>query len=203
MKLGVISASNASKILLGRGGKTTKTRDGYINELVGQILTREMAFISGRPLDWGHENELAARKIASFETGIEIHEVPVIFKDDSLRCLCSPDGYGERPIEIKCPWTTQVYINFLCRGEIKPEYIDQVQYSMWVAGAESWTFANYDPRMSVKPFHSVLIERDEKIMARFDNEVPIFINEMDEMLAMAGVKFGHQWHKENLTIEVV
>ena len=41
--------------------------------------------------------------------------------------------------------------------------------------------------------HYVVVERDEKYMASFDEMVPEFIEKMDEALAEIGFVFGEQW----------
>jgi hypothetical protein len=78
-------------------------------------------------------------------------------------------------------------------GVIKPEYIAQCQYSMWVTGAAGWYFANYDPRMKREGLHYVLLERDQETMAQFDEMVPEFIEAMDSVLSDLGFQFGEQW----------
>ncbi len=55
---------------------------------------------------------------------------------------------------------------------IKSAYMAQVQYSMWVTRKDAWYFANYDPRMKREGLHYVVIERNEKYMASFDEMVP-------------------------------
>ncbi len=50
-----------------------------------------------------------------------------------------------------------------------------VQYSMWVTRKDARYFANYDPRMKREGLHYVVVERDEKYMAGFDEMVPEFI----------------------------
>ena len=72
-------------------------------------------------------------------------------------------------------------------------YMAQVQYSMWVTRKDAWYFANYDPRMKREGLHYVVVERDEKYMANFDEMVPEFIEKMDEALAEIGFVFGEQW----------
>ncbi|HCS4673893.1 TPA: exonuclease, partial [Escherichia coli] len=76
---------------------------------------------------------------------------------------------------------------------IKSAYMAQVQYSMWVTRKDAWYFANYDPRMKREGLHYVVVERDEKYMAGFDEMVPEFIEKMDEALAEIGLVFGEQW----------
>ncbi|EHW3299477.1 exonuclease, partial [Escherichia coli] len=58
---------------------------------------------------------------------------------------------------------------------------------------DAWYFANYDPRMKREGLHYVVVERDEKYMASFDEMVPEFIEKMDEALAEIGFAFGEQW----------
>ena len=41
--------------------------------------------------------------------------------------------------------------------------------------------------------HHVVVERDEKYMAEFDEQVPGFIEKMDTALAEIGFQFGDQW----------
>ena len=105
--------------------------------------------------------------------------------------LCS-DGNG---LELKCPFTSRDFMRFRLGGfeAIKSAYMAQVQYSMWVTRKDAWYFANYDPRMKREGLHYVVIERDEKYMAGFDEMVPEFIEKMDEALAEIGFVFGEQW----------
>ena len=174
-------------------------RCGYMAELVGQVATGlipdEMSF---KQCEWGKEWEDVAR--AHFELTLDVDiDVPAfIYKDNEMRFGISPDGLikGKKiGLELKCPFTTKVYIEFLTCEKIKKEYIEQCQYSMWVTGYEAWYFANYDPRMLVssKKLHYVLIERDQKYMDKYDNASIKFIYDMDLMLDKSGVKFGSQW----------
>lgn len=193
-KLGVISASKADKILMGR---KTQGRNDYMCELVGQIVSKEMPEpVSSKILEWGHFNEPAARSALEFDTGLTMREVPFVYKDETRRCLCSPDALVvDAPIgvELKAPWTTRVYIDFVCNGKIKKEYIAQCQFSMWVTDYPAWIFACYDPRCNGNMFHAMNLIRDEEMMKKFDEKIPEFIEDMDEMLDKLGLKFGDQW----------
>jgi hypothetical protein len=127
-------------------------------------------------------------------------ETPFIYANADMRYGCSPDGIADEQsgVEIKCPFTTKVYLDFLLNEEIKPEYIDQVQFSMFVTGLPYWHFANYDPRMKVKSFHVVTIERDEAKMKTFEDAVGQMTYDMDKLLERMGLKFGDQWAYEPL-----
>ena len=56
-----------------------------------------------------------------------------------------------------------------------------------------WDFGSYDPRMKVNPLKFVTIGRDEKMMASFNDAVPQFIYEMDQVLTNVGIRFGDHW----------
>ena len=192
MKLGVISASNVSKAIAKKG---TDSREGYLNELIGQIATRESASIDGPALRWGKENEQSARSAYEFSTGFDVEEVPFVYGPDK-RTGVSPDGFTNkrtRGCEIKCPFTTKVHIDFLLMDKIKIEYIYQCQFSLFVTGLEVWDFCSYDKRMLNNQIKILPQERDIKLMERFQNDIGEFILDMDKQLARLDLKFGDQW----------
>lgn len=194
IKLGVLSASNAAKIV---AKKDSETRLTYMAELCAQVCTGIMEEMNSKYTDWGHMNEDAARSHYEFITGETITQVPFIFKDHSFREGCSPDGLiGEtKGIEIKCPFNTVHYIKFLTEDKIKSDYIWQYQYTLRVTGLNQWDFVQFDPRMKKKPIKILTVDRDDEKQKTFDDAVPQFISDMDKMLERAGVKFGDQWNQ--------
>jgi predicted phage-related endonuclease len=191
-KLGVISASNISKVLAKKG---TDTRSGYLAELIGQICTGQMDELNAKALDFGKVNESAARASYEFESGNKVEQVGFIY-GPGQRTGCSPDGMitkKNKGVEIKVPYTSKVFIEFLTMGKIKKEYQMQCQFSLWVTGFDTWDFVNFNPRMKKNMLHFVTIERDEKTMELFNEAIPEFVSEMDALLAVAGFKFGDQW----------
>ena len=172
----------------------------YMLELIAQVVTGNVPeSASFKQAEWGHMNEPLARDALEAKDLCVITEAGLIYKDKSLRCAISPDGLIEddkRGVEIKNPFTSQVHLNTVLFGEIKPEYLIQCQYSMWVTGWDSWWFCSYDHRMrgeASNRLHAVEIKRDESIMKQLDEKVPPFIAEMDKHLARLGFKFGDQW----------
>lgn len=199
-RTGVITASKAGAIIASgrKAGTYGAARQTALLELIAEVATgRKPESGSFKQTEWGHEHEESSRQIFSFHVGTPVHEVPFIYGDDTMRYGCSPDGIADdhSGIEIKSPWTTPVYLDFLLNGEIKPEYLMQCQFSMFVTGLPYWHFANYDPRMSVKSFHSVLIERDEALMKTFADAVGQMVHDMDLALMKLGLQFGDQWPK--------
>lgn len=174
----------------------SSARNTYLLELVAEVLTKQAKEQGDfKQTSWGHEHEDSARQIFAFHVGVPVLECPFIYGSDDMRHGCSPDGLADEDsgMEIKCPWTDQVYVDFLLNNNIKPEYIDQCQFSMFVTGLPYWHFANYAPRMKVKSFHAVTLERDEAKMRQFEDAVGQMSIDMDRLLAKAGVEFGFQW----------
>lgn len=201
MKLGVLSASNAHKIV---AKKDSETRFTYMSELVAQVCTGIFEEINSKHLDWGNQHEDAARSCYEFATGYNCTKVPFVFKDSSFRAGCSPDSLifeKDRGLEIKCPFNTVHFVKFLTEDKLKSEYVWQNQMQMWVTDAVVWDAVQYDPRMKTKPMHSVTVERDEKAFKTLDDAVPQFIHDMDEMLSKTGMIFGDQW-KSKKAVEV-
>lgn len=172
----------------------------YMLELIAQVATGNVPESSGfKQAEWGHLNEPLARDAFEAKNFCIVTQAGLIYKDESMRCAISPDGLlmDERQgLEIKSPFTTQVHLDFLLNGKIKPEYLIQCQFSMWVTGWDKWNFVSYDHRMrgeSQKRLHTVVIERDESIMAKFEKHVPKFIEEMDRQLEKLSFEFGDQW----------
>lgn len=192
LKLGVISASNASKVVAKKG---TDTRNTYLCQLVAQVCTGITEELNNRYVEWGKLNEDAARSSYEFSTGYTVTELPFVFKDTKFRVGCSPDFLSteSKGGEIKCPYNSENYVKFLVADEIKPEYQWQNQFTMYVLGCDSWDFAQFDPRMKKSPLHMVTIERDEEMQKKLTDAIPELISDMDKMLKKIGVKFGDQW----------
>jgi len=177
-------------------------KKGYMNELIGQVCTGLVPESSSfKQAEWGHMNEELARDAYEARNFTIITEAGLIYKDESLRCAISPDGLDmsdSQGLEIKSPFTTQVHIDTLLNGKIKPEYMVQCQYSMWVTGWKRWDFCSYDNRMRgnvENRLHVIPVERDEEFMKKFDELVPAFIKKMDEALSKLGFEFGDQWRE--------
>lgn len=192
LKLGVISASNASKAV---AKKDSETRASYMAELGAQVATGLMEEINSRHLDWGNDHEDAARAMYEFTTGNKVVELPFVFKDSSFRAGCSPDGIvsESKGMEIKCPSNSANYMKFLTDDKIKSEYVWQAQFTLWVMDADQWDFVQYDPRFQRNPMKVLTLERDEEKMKTLDDAIPQFISDMDRMLGRAGFEFGQHW----------
>lgn len=196
LKLGVISASNVNKAVAKAG---SETRNTYLAELCAQICTGTFDELNSKYLEWGNFHEDAARSYYEFSTGNEVKQLPFVFKDESFRMGCSPDGIVNetKGVEIKCPFNAVHFVKFLVDDKIKSEYVWQYQYSLWVMDATHWDFVQYHPSMKKNPMKILTVEKDEKTFKIFDELIPKFIEDLDKMLAKAGFRFGEQWERLN------
>lgn len=194
MRAGVITASRVHDIIKkGRAkGSYSAARQTYMNELIAQVCTGLLPEqLTAKQVAWGHENEPKALALYDPFEDKQINQIAFIYGLD-MRCGVSPDALvnDNGGLEIKCPWTTSQYIDQLLGGEPKPEYLTQMQYSMWLTGREYWDFANYDPRMKKGNIHIVKHEPDLELFKVFNEEIPKFIKDMDDKLASIGFKFS-------------
>jgi len=199
LRLGVITASEVSNVIAKprSGTRWTDMKKAYFHTLIAEVCTGVAPEVNAKALAWGKQHEMDARTLFEFTAGVQVTEAPILYKDDSMRTACSPDGLCSNGfgLELKCPFTSRDFVKFRLGGfdAIKSAYLAQVQFSMWVTGKDAWFFANYDPRMRREGTHYVVVERDEKYMNDFEEMVPDFIEKMDESLAEIGFKFGDQW----------
>ncbi|MCN5592452.1 YqaJ viral recombinase family protein [Escherichia coli] len=199
LRLGVITASEVHNVIAKpRSGKNwPDMKMSYFHTLLAEVCTGVAPEVNAKALAWGKQYENDARTLFEFTSGVNVTESPLIYRDESMRTACSPDGLCSdgNGLELKCPFTSRDFMKFRLGGfeAIKSAYMAQVQYSMWVTRKDAWYFANYDPRMKREGLHYVVVERDENYMASFDEMVPEFIEKMDEALAEIGFVFGEQW----------
>lgn len=212
LRFGVYTASNAKHLLLTKRGTksneygtdytisppSTLGRKTYMADLVAAIASpRVPDDIKARPLQWGKDHEDEAREAYEALTFNSVRELPFIYKDVSMRAGASPDGIVDSingGLELKCPWSSSVFIQFATADKIKHEERHQCQFNMWVSDLDVWHVAKFDPRMvNCKKLHKIEIERDENAMELFDEAIEIFTGEMDIMLAKLELEFGMQW----------
>jgi len=212
LRFGVFTASNAKHLFTTkRGAKgveygtdytiappSTQGRKTYMSDLVAAIAApRVPDDIKAKPLQWGKDHEDEAREAYEALTFNAVDELPFIYKDGSMCAGASPDGIIEEingGLELKCPWSSSVFIQFATADKIKHEERHQCQFNMWVSGLDVWHVAKFDPRMvNCKKLHQIVIKRDENAMELFDEAIEIFTGEMDIMLAKLDLEFGMQW----------
>lgn len=187
-RVGIPSASKFAKVCTPTG-KPSTSATAYRRELLAEWVTGENASI--KQSEWmlrGIELEPEARDFYCFETGQEMQEVGLVYKDDKHLVSCSPDGLtDDGGLEIKCP-APGTHIAYLLDNKLPTCYIPQVQGSMWVTGREWWDFVSYHP--DIDPL-IIRVTRDETWMAKFESLMNAFIGKMleeRELLVKRGIK---------------
>lgn len=194
-RLGVVTASEVINVIKAgrKKGSFGAGRETYRKKLVAEIATGQSPFVTNEAMRWGSDHEDEARSEYERITNNEVYEKGLVYKDDSKRTGASPDGCvgDDGLIEIKCPFNSVVHLETVLEQKIKPEYMAQMQFQMWVLGRKWVDFVSYDPRQG-KPENTITIirvEPDEDMFALFDEQIPLFIAEVDADLEKLGIKF--------------
>jgi len=167
-RLGVPSASQFSKIVTGKGGKSTQV-EAYINQLVAEELTGETTFVYvNEHMKRGTELEPDARELYEALTGNTVQEVGFCLHD-TVNAGCSPDGLvgDDGGLEIKCP-APATHVEWVKAGVMPSKHLQQIMGCLWVTGRSWWDFMSYHQTM--KPL-IVRVERDEEYIAALAEHV--------------------------------
>lgn len=167
-----------------------KARKDYVASVVLERLTGEAANDGGsfKQTRWGHEQEPNARAAYEIHRGVLTHTPPFVRLAALPNVGMSPDALVlERKrivggVEIKCPHDGRIHINTLRNG-MPPEHMPQVQWELWVAGAQWWDFVSYDPRLPERlQLFIQRIEPDLDMHALFEREVELAEKEVQAQL---------------------
>lgn len=187
-RVGVVTASRfADAISKKKDGESSQKRTDYLFEILAERLTKTAAFkYVNAEMQWGRDNEPAARADYSFSRNVEVTETGLWMHDD-LAIGASPDGFvvdpkdGEGCIEIKCP-SSKNHLLMLANG-IDVDYLPQIYGQQWITGRRWTDFISYDPRMPEA--YRMYIERvywDEKFASKLIERVVEFAAEVDSTL---------------------
>ena len=168
-RLGCPSGSGFDRLITSSGKASTQA-DGYINQLIAELLTGETTEV--KVTEWmqrGTDLEPFARNFYELMSGNEVQEVGFCKHDEPMECGVSPDGLigTDGGLEIKCP-TPATHIAYLRAGVLPSKYKQQVQGCMWVTGRDWWDFMSYHERM---PALIVRVERDDDYIKLLAEEV--------------------------------
>lgn len=130
----------------------------------------------------GIELEPTAREAYSFVYGRDIKEVGFVDKEE-LHAGCSPDGVimdGDdikEIVEIKCP-LIETFVSYLDPEFMNPDYATQVQFNMFITGADVCHFVVYHP-----DFNLIVrdIPRDEEAQEKIRTALEKLQGMYDEM----------------------
>lgn len=174
-RMGIPTASMFSSILAKGEGKMRKS---YMMRLAGELLTGDPAeTYTNADMERGKLMEDEARDTYEFQTGAALRRVGFILGDGAG---CSPDSLMVSPddclggLEIKSA-APHVQVERLLQDRLPPEYVAQVQGSLWVCKAFFWDFVSYCPRL---PLLVVRVFPDHGYIANLAEQVKQFNDEL-------------------------
>lgn len=175
-RAGLPTASEFSTVMAkGKDGGRSVTRDKYMRQLAGEIITEEPApeGYSNGFMERGKLLEDEGRTLYAFMRDADPLIVGFIRNGQKG---ASPDSLiGDRGgLEIKTA-IPAVQVERLERDGLPPEHKAQVQGNIWVAEREWWDFVSYCPKM---PPMIVRVRRDEAYIAQMADAVERFNDEL-------------------------
>jgi len=175
-RAGLPTASSFDTVMAkGKDGGRSITRDKYMRQLAGEIIT-------GEPAPEGYSNGFMERGKLLEDEGRTLY---AFMRDADPRIVgfirngqkgASPDSLlGEAGgLEIKTA-IPAVQIERLERGSLPPEHKAQVQGNLWVAERDWWDFCSYCPKM---PPLIIRVRRDEDYIRTMADAVERFNDEL-------------------------
>ena len=179
-RMGIPTASEFATVMAkGKDGGRSVTRDRYMRQLAGEVLTEEPApeGYSNGFMERGKLLEEDARSLFAFMHDVEPELIGFIRNG---RKGASPDSLigTDAGLEIKTA-IPAVQIERLQQNRIPPEFVAQVQGSLWVSERDHWHFLSYCPKL---PPLIVRVGRDETYIKRISDAVDAFNEELDNLV---------------------
>lgn len=184
-RLGKVTASKVADVVARTKTGYAASRANYMAQLVCERLTgKPTEGFSNAAMEWGVEQEAAARDAYSARVGELVTEVGFIDHPAIKMAGASPDGIvGAGIVEIKCP-STATHIEYLFEREPPQKYFYQMQWQMACTGADWCDWVSYDPRMPENlQLLVVRIPRDTDCIMVLEKEVSEFLAELDVKVA--------------------
>jgi hypothetical protein len=170
-RAGIPTASMFSTVMAKGEGKT---RSKYMRTLAGEIITGESAeTFSNAHMERGKAMEDEARETYALIHDAQPQRVGFIRNGQKG---ASPDSLigANGGLEIKTA-LPDIQIDRLERNRLPPEYVAQVQGSMWVGERDWWDFVSFWPKL---PMLRVRVYRDEAYIKTLSDEVDRFNDEL-------------------------
>ena len=132
-------------------------------------------------MERGTALEPVARRRYENEYFCTVQEVGYISEGEYLGV--SPDGLiGEDGgLEIKCPGADE-FLRFFDTREMKKEYYQQVQWSLYISGRKWWDFVYYHPEFAPIDLICKRFYPDPDMFATWDEKVPVYCAEVARVL---------------------
>jgi putative phage-type endonuclease len=183
-RLGKVTASRVADVIAKTKTGYGAGRANYMADLVVERLTGQKASsFTNAAMEWGTEQEPNAKAAYAAKTGILVEDVGFIDHPTVAMSGASPDGLAEDGlVEIKCP-NTATHLEYIFDGKPPQKYVTQMQWQMACAGKPWCDFASFDPRLPERlQLLVVRVLRDDDYIKMLEQEVTIFLQELDDKL---------------------
>jgi putative phage-type endonuclease len=185
-RCGKVTASRVPDIIATTKSGYSASRKNYAAQIVVERLTGKPADnFQSDAMKWGIDKEPEARAVYEIVRKVSVEETGLVVHPAIPMSGASPDGLvgEEGQIEIKCPNTAQ-HIETLISQAVPEKYLTQMNWQMACTGRQWTDFVSFDPRM---PPHLRLfirrVERDKPHIAFLEEQVKLFLAEIDKTLA--------------------
>lgn len=172
------SSKFATVMAVAQEGKERKTRNKYMRQLAGELITGEpMETFQNQHMERGKVMEDEARDFYAFTTDEPIQRIGFIRNGDRG---CSPDSFvglsGMLEIKTALP---DILIEKILADDFPPEHKAQCQGNLMVAEREWIDLSIYWPKM---PMFTKRAFRDELYIRKMSEEIDQFNNELSELV---------------------
>lgn len=181
-RCGSLGASELNDALAKTKNGWGVSRDSVKRKIIAERLTGiPTEGYSNAAMQWGIDNEDAARRAYEAHTGVFVEELGLAPHPFLKHTHASPDGLvgSDGLIEIKCPKTTN-HIETLLQQKAPSKYIKQMQWQMRCVDRQWCDFVSFDPRL---PHNLQLfvtrVDRDDKFIEEIESQVSDFLDEVD------------------------
>jgi len=184
-RLGKVTASRIADLMARTKSGYSTSRANYMAELIAERLTGKKGdSYQNAAMQWGTEQEPAARAAYETLTGVLVEEVGFVPHPIIPNAGASPDGLvnDDGLVEIKCPFTA-THLDFLTTGDVPEKYILQMQWQMACTSRRWCDYVSFDPRLPERmAIHMFRVFRDDTIIHKIETEIQIFLSELDSKL---------------------
>jgi putative phage-type endonuclease len=182
IRCGKVTASRIADVIAKTKTGWGASRANYMGELIAERLTGTPApGFSNAAMQWGTEQEPAARVAYQFRTDNIVSEIGFVEHPSIGMTGASPDGLigNDGLVEIKCPQTA-THIDTLLGKSAPSKYFSQIQWQLACTGRTWCDFVSFDPRM---PENMSLfidrIQRDDVCIMALETMIGDFLREVD------------------------
>jgi putative phage-type endonuclease len=192
-RLGKVTASKVSDVMAKTRSGYSASRTNYMMQLLCERLTgkREETYTNAA-MQRGTDCEPLARSVYEAENGCFVVETGMIVHPHINQFGASPDGLvsDDGLLEIKCP-NTATHIDFLRTGKPDNKYQWQMLAQMSCSGRAWCDFVSFDDRLPAQlQYSSVRFMRDDARISEMENEIMIFLSELDKIETEMKTKIG-------------